>query len=163
MWFCICCKAAFWIQEMLPRLSDVKRSVVLRSVFAISNALTYCFPGIVALLHTSRYITARDSVLPGLPCVSMLGWEALATRLGFITAHFQFITAHLGIDTCTLILYRHWMTKVLLTSYHFLSWWKYSMPIPSLGVRRQRGSLQQNIMYNNVIESIIREQGFMEY
>ena len=35
------CKAAFWIQETSPRLSDVDRSVVLRSVFAIGSALTY--------------------------------------------------------------------------------------------------------------------------
>ena len=35
------CKAAFWTQETLPRLSDVERSVVLRSVFAIGSTLTY--------------------------------------------------------------------------------------------------------------------------
>ena len=35
------CKAAFWTQETLPRLSDVKRSVVLQSMFAISTAFTY--------------------------------------------------------------------------------------------------------------------------
>jgi len=35
------CKAGFWIQETLPRLSDVERSVVLRSVFAIGSALAY--------------------------------------------------------------------------------------------------------------------------
>jgi len=35
------CKAAFWIQEMSPRLSDVKCSVVLQSVFAIGSALAY--------------------------------------------------------------------------------------------------------------------------
>ena len=35
------CKAAFRIQQMLPRLSNVKRSVVLQSVFAIGSALNY--------------------------------------------------------------------------------------------------------------------------
>jgi len=35
------CKAAFRIQEMSPRLSDVECSVVLQSVFAISNTLAY--------------------------------------------------------------------------------------------------------------------------
>ena len=40
--FLLCsCKAAFWTQEMSPRLSDVDRSVVLRSVFAISSALAW--------------------------------------------------------------------------------------------------------------------------
>ena len=53
------------MQETLPRLSDVESSVVLRSVFAITSALTDCFSGLVPLLHMSRYVTARDSVLPG--------------------------------------------------------------------------------------------------
>ena len=35
------CKASFWIQETLPRLSDDECSVVLRSVFAIGSALPY--------------------------------------------------------------------------------------------------------------------------
>ena len=35
------CKVAFWTQEILPRLSDVKRSIVLRSMFAISTALKF--------------------------------------------------------------------------------------------------------------------------
>ena len=35
------CKAAFWIQETLPRLSDVERSVILWSGFAIGSALAY--------------------------------------------------------------------------------------------------------------------------
>jgi len=63
------CKAAFRIQEMLLRLSDVERLVVLRSVFAIGSVLAYLlfFYGNVPLLHTSRYVIPRDSVLPGLP------------------------------------------------------------------------------------------------
>jgi len=36
----------------------------LRSVV---HSLTCCFPGYVPLLHTSRYVIPRDSVLPGLP------------------------------------------------------------------------------------------------
>ena len=35
------CKAVFWIQETSPRLSDVKRSVVVRSMFAIGSTLAY--------------------------------------------------------------------------------------------------------------------------
>ena len=61
------CKAAFWIQDTLLRLSDVLRSVVLRSVFAIGSTLTCCFSGNVPLLHKSTYIIRRDSVLPGFP------------------------------------------------------------------------------------------------
>jgi len=52
----------------LPRLSDVEHSVVVRSVFAISSALTYLlFSGNVPLLHIPRYVVACDSVLPDLP------------------------------------------------------------------------------------------------
>jgi len=44
--FLYSCKAAFWIQETSQRLSDVERSVVLRSVFAIGmHSLTCCFSG----------------------------------------------------------------------------------------------------------------------
>ena len=35
------CKSAFWLQETSPSLSNVERSVVVQSVFAISSALTY--------------------------------------------------------------------------------------------------------------------------
>ena len=35
------CEVAFWTQETSPRLSDVKRSVVLWSVFVIGSTLTY--------------------------------------------------------------------------------------------------------------------------
>ena len=54
------CKLAFWIQETLPRLSDVERSVVLRSVFAISSTLAYLLffrecatPPYVQVYHTT--------------------------------------------------------------------------------------------------------------
>jgi len=35
------CKAAFWSQETIPRLSDVELSVILWSMFVIGSALTY--------------------------------------------------------------------------------------------------------------------------
>jgi len=48
---------------MSPRLSDVERSVVLWSVFAIGSALAHLlFSGNVPLLHTSKYVIPRNSV-----------------------------------------------------------------------------------------------------
>ena len=56
---------------MLPRLSDVECSVILRSVLAIGNALTYLwFSGNVPMLHTSRYVIVRDQFHQDFPCVS---------------------------------------------------------------------------------------------
>ena len=49
----------------IARLSDVECSVVLWFLFVIGSALTY-LRLFQALLHMSRYITACDSVLPGL-------------------------------------------------------------------------------------------------
>jgi len=37
---------------------------------SVVHSLTCCFSRKVPLLHTSRYVIPRDSVLPGLPCVS---------------------------------------------------------------------------------------------
>jgi len=75
-------KAAFWFQEMSPRLSDVERSVVLWSVFAISSTLAYLLN--VPLLHTSRYVIAHDSVLPGLPLALVLqATNAVVRRPGY--------------------------------------------------------------------------------
>ena len=59
------CKVAFWAQKTLPRLSDVKRSVILQSVVAISSALTYLrfFWECATPPHihpTSRYVIACD-------------------------------------------------------------------------------------------------------
>ena len=34
---------------------------------SVAHSLTCCFSGNVPLLHTSRYVIPRDSVLPGLP------------------------------------------------------------------------------------------------
>jgi len=66
---------------MSPRLSDVERSVVLRSVFAIGSTLAYLlFSRNVPLLHTSRYVIAHESVLPGLP---MQATNAVASRPGY--------------------------------------------------------------------------------
>jgi len=58
---------------MSPRLSDVERSVILQYVFVISSALTYLrFFGNVPLflIHTSRYVTARDQCYQAFPRVS---------------------------------------------------------------------------------------------
>ena len=81
------CKAAFWIQETSPILSDVERSVVLRSVLqSVGHPLTCCFLGNLPLLHTSRYVIPRDSVLPGLPRVSTASdkrWGEKAWERGY--------------------------------------------------------------------------------
>ena len=65
------CKAAFWIQESrqdcLMTSAQLFYGPCLQSVV---HSLTCCFCGNVPLLHTSRYVIPRDSVLPGLPCVS---------------------------------------------------------------------------------------------
>jgi len=60
-------KAAFWIQETSPRLSDVERSVVPWSVFAIGSALTYLLffhssicPG--TLYHMTQFYQAFPHV-----------------------------------------------------------------------------------------------------
>jgi len=47
------CEAAFWTQEMSPRLPDVNPLVTALSVVAIGNALTCGFSGNVPLLHMS--------------------------------------------------------------------------------------------------------------
>ena len=46
-------KVPFGTQGTSPRLSDVERSVILWSVFAIGSTLTYGFSGNVPLLHCS--------------------------------------------------------------------------------------------------------------
>jgi len=62
------CKAAFWIQEMSPRLSDVERSVVLQSVFAIHSTLTYlCLFQVCPTPPHIQVCHCTWSVLPGLP------------------------------------------------------------------------------------------------
>jgi len=55
---------------------------------SVVHSLTCCFSGNVPLLHTSRYVIPRDSVLPGLPprqyCKQQtLGREGLGTRLEY--------------------------------------------------------------------------------
>ena len=62
------CKAAFWIQETSPRLSDVECSVILRSVFAIGSALAYLLffqecatPPHVQVRHTTWLSSTRPS------------------------------------------------------------------------------------------------------
>ena len=81
------CKVAFWIQETSSRLSDVERSVILQSMFAISSALTYLlfFSG---MCHsstspgTSLHVTQFYQAFPGKR--QMLGWEGLGMRLGYL-------------------------------------------------------------------------------
>ena len=66
------CKMALRIQETSPRLSDVKRSVVQRSVFVIGSTLTCGFSRNVPLLHMSGYVVACDSVLPARPSPTLV-------------------------------------------------------------------------------------------
>ena len=69
------CAAAFWTQEMLPRVPDVEHSVAPWSVFAIGMKLTYlqlfweCAP--LPHIHPlSRYITACDQFCQAFPRIS---------------------------------------------------------------------------------------------
>ena len=56
------CKVAFCIQETSPRLSGVKHSVILWSLFVISSALTCCFSrNVPTLLHIVQVRFARPS------------------------------------------------------------------------------------------------------
>ena len=58
------CKAAFWIQETSPRLSDVERSVVLQSVFVIGSILACCFSRNVPLtLHVTQFYQAFPALV----------------------------------------------------------------------------------------------------
>jgi len=93
-------------------MSDVERSVVLWSMFAIGSALTYLlFSGNVPLLHTSRYIIPHDSVYQAFPRVSTASdkrWGEKAWVRGYLkpgiailqSLHHTFI-ANIGLD-CTL-------------------------------------------------------------
>ena len=86
------CKAAFWIQETPPRLSDVECSVILRSVFAIGNALAYLLffwecatPPHVQVRHTTWLSFTRPSPALVLQVtnagVRRPGYEARVCRL----------------------------------------------------------------------------------
>jgi len=77
-------KAAFWIQETSPRLSNVECSAVLRSVFAVSSTLAYLLffrecvtPPYVQVRHTTWLSFTRRQYCKR----QMLGWEGLGTRL----------------------------------------------------------------------------------
>jgi len=79
------CKAAFWIQEMSPRLSDVKRSVLLRSVFAIGSALAYLlfFRECATPPHVQvRYTTWLSFTRPS-PALVLQATNAGARRPGY--------------------------------------------------------------------------------
>ena len=75
-------KVAFWIQETLPRLSDVERSAILWFMFAIGSALTY-FSVNVPLLHTSRYVTARLSFTRPPPMLVLQATNTGVRRPGY--------------------------------------------------------------------------------
>ena len=61
------CKAAFWIQETSPRPSDVERSVVLQTAFAIGSALTYLL--FFRECATPPHVQVHHCTWPGLlPC-----------------------------------------------------------------------------------------------
>ena len=79
------CKAAFWIQETSPRLSDVERSVIIWSVFAIGSALAYLLffreyatPPYVQVYHTTWLSFARPS-----PALVLQATNAGARRPGY--------------------------------------------------------------------------------
>ena len=79
------CKVAFWIQETSPRLSDVERSVVLRSVFTIGSALAYLLffregatPPHVQVRHTTWLSFTRPS-----PALVLQATNAGARRPGY--------------------------------------------------------------------------------
>jgi len=79
------CKAAFWIQEMSPRMCDVERSVVLRCVFAISSALAYLLffrecatPPHIQVRHTTWLSFTRPS-----PVLVLQATNAGARRPGY--------------------------------------------------------------------------------
>ena len=79
------CKAAFWIQEASPRLSDVEHSVILRSVFAIGSALAYLLflrecgtPPHVQVRHTMWLSFTRPS-----PALVLQATNAGARRPGY--------------------------------------------------------------------------------
>ena len=85
--FCTAIKAAFWIRETSPGLSDVERSVVLRSVFAIGSALTYLLffrefatPPYVQVRHTTWLSFTRPS-----PALVLQATNAGAPREGLGT------------------------------------------------------------------------------
>ena len=83
--FCTAVKRLFWIQETLLRLSDVERSVVLRSVFAIGSALAYLLffqecatPPLVQVRHTTWLSFTRPS-----PALVLQATNAGARRPGY--------------------------------------------------------------------------------
>ena len=118
------CKVAFWIQETLPRLYDVKHSVVLQSSFAISSALTYLlFSRNVPLLHMSRYVIAHDSNLPGQVTnagVRRPGYRARAVPICYLKLLLSLLrhlpsTSWRSKAKCTF----KWIRMLCLTSFQF--------------------------------------------
>ena len=82
---------SFWTQEMLPRVPNVDRLVILWSMFAIGSALTYlwlfweCATPPQSTQHpgTSLHVISSSRPSPVLVLqAKTLGWEGLGTRLG---------------------------------------------------------------------------------
>ena len=85
------CKAAFWIQEVSPRLSDVERLVVLWSMFAIGSALAYLlfFPECATPPHIQvRHTTWLSFTRPS-PALVLQVTNAGARRPGYEAKSWQ--------------------------------------------------------------------------
>jgi len=80
------CKAAFWIQDCLMLSAQSFYGPCMQ---LIGYLLAYCFSGNVPLLHMSRYIILRNSVLPGLSRISTASdkrWGEKAWVRGWVYA-----------------------------------------------------------------------------
>ena len=113
------CKAAFWIQETSPRLSDVERSVVLQSVFVIGSIAT-------RLLFFQECAThiACDSVLPGLPHISTASdrcWGEKAWVRGYYVTTYLLLLLLLVSSGCYTVFASHPGLKPVHPS--FIQYW----------------------------------------
>ena len=81
------CKSAFWTQETLPILPDVKHSVILwygPCLWLVVHSLNLRFFWQCAIAPLVQVCHCTWSVLPGFPpafVLQTLGWEGLGTRL----------------------------------------------------------------------------------
>jgi len=92
------CKAAFWIQEMSPKLSNVECSVVLRFVFGIGSALAYLLffrecatPPYVQVHHTTWLSFTRSS-----PVLVLQATNAGVRSPGYKAINYPHFTCKLG-------------------------------------------------------------------
>ena len=96
------CKVAFWIQATSPRLSDVERSVVLWSVFAIGSTLAYLLlflecatPPHVQVCHCTWFSFTRPS-----PVLVLQATNAGVRRPGYETlTHHPWVVVTLVLQT----------------------------------------------------------------